>query len=331
MKGSLYRIMRRAIGRVGLAFALAGAAGAVPAGAARDSLSPLRAQDERMLRVSEPLLSRNVAMCDRTMPDLGVALQSIDQYPPDGRPPFAAPVAFAAVLPGSAAAVAGIARDDGLVTIDGRPVAKQPALAAAPLRDSAFADLAQRPAGATLVLGIVHAGQHRDVTLTPPRACRALIEVLADQGNEARSDGRVIQIAYGLVSRVDDRELAAIVAHELAHAVLHHRDRLSAADVKKGLLGEFGRNKRLNRQAEVEADRLSVYLLANAGIDPRVAPAFWRSKLGKRLSGGIFHDAAHPGADARAQLLDDEIAARAAAGAPPYPPDLLAARDRTPQ
>lgn len=328
MKVSLYRTARRSIGRAAFPLALTIAAGAVPAGAAGNSLAPLRAQDERLLRVSEPLLGRNLALCDRTMPDLGVALQSSDQYPAADRPPFAAPVAFAAVLPGSAAALAGIERDDGLAAIDGQPVAKQPALAAAPLRDSAFAALAAHPAGTPLVLGIVHAGQRREVTLAVSQECRALVEVLADKGNDARSDGNVIQIAYGLAGRVNDGELAAIVAHELAHSILHHRDRLSDAEVREGLLGEFGRNRRLNRQAEVEADRLSVYLLANAGVDPRAAPAFWRSKTGKRLSGGIFHDAAHPGADARAQMLDSEIAARAAAGAPAYPADLLAERAR---
>jgi hypothetical protein len=324
MKLSLYRHARRAAALVALAlFALA-----TPVGAASDSLATLRKQDDRLLSVSEQLLSRNVALCDRTMPALGVALQSTDQYPSGGQPPFSAAVGFAAVLPGSAAALAGIARDDGLVAINGRAIEKLPALAAAPLRDSAFAQIADHPAQTPLVLGIVRAGVRRDVTLTVGRECRALVEVLADKGTDARSDGKVIQIAYGLVQRVDDRELAAIVAHELAHSILHHRDRLSAADVKKGLLGEFGRNKRLNRQAEVEADRLSVYLLANAGIDPKAAPAFWRSKLGKRLSGGIFHDAAHPGADARAQMLDSEIAARAAAGGPAYPAGLLADRTR---
>jgi hypothetical protein len=294
--------------------------------ATNDSLSPLRLQDERLLRVAEPILAGNLALCERTMPDLGVALQSTDQYPRGATPPFAAPVAFAAVLPGSAAAQAGIQRDDGLLSIAGRPVAKRADLTASPLRDSAFAELADHPPGTPLVLEVVRAGQTQQVTLTPGQECRALIEVLADNGNDARSDGRVVQIAFGLVTRVNDSQLAAIVAHELAHSILRHRDRLSAADVRKGLLGEFGRNGRLNRQAEVEADRLSVYLLANAGLDPRAAPDFWRSKLGKRLSGGIFHDAAHPSAGARARLLDEEIARRAAAGAPAYPADLWSAR-----
>jgi hypothetical protein len=292
-----------------------------------DPPAPLQVQDERLLRVAEAVLARNVQLCDRTMPDLGVALQSVDQYPANARPAFGAPVGFAAVLPGSAAALAGIERDDGLATIDGQAIAKRPDLQTSPLRDSAFAALAEHPAGTPLTLGVVHAGQQREITLQVKQECRALAEILADESStDARSDGRVIQIGYALASRASDEQIATIFAHELAHAILHHRDRLSAADVNKGLLGEFGRDRRLNLQAEEEADRLSVYLLANAGIDPRAAPALWRSKLGRKLSGGVFHDRMHLSAGDRAAMLDGEIAANLAGGAVPYPAALMAKR-----
>jgi hypothetical protein len=309
-----------------LAFALL----AVSAGAAGadDPLSTLRREDERLLRIAEPIMAGNVQLCDRTMPDLGVALQSIDQYSHGPRPPFAAPVAIAVVLPGSAAARAGIERDDGLVAIDGRAIAERPELANAPLRDSARAMLAEHAAGAPLVLTTVRGEERREVTLSVPQECQAQAEILSDNGVVARSNGKTIQISYGLAARASDEQLSAIFAHELAHAILHHRDRLSAADVKKGLLGEFGRNRRLNREAEVEADLLSVHLLANAGIDPRVAPALWRSKFGRGLSGGIFHDRAHPSADARAEALEREIAEHLGPDRPSYPARLLSKRSQ---
>lgn len=305
-----------------------GVAIAGPVAAAGDSLGLLQAQDMRVLQITEPMLARNVRLCDRTMPDLGVALQSIDQYPAEARPPFGAPVAFAAVLAGSSAAQAGIDRNDGLVSVDGKDIVKGVDLQTSPLRDSAFAALSEHPAGRPLVLGVVHQGQRREVTIPVQPACRALVEVLADNGNTAHSDGRVIQIAYGLASRASDDQLATIFAHELAHSILHHRDRLSAADVNKGLVGEFGSDRRLNLQAEEEADRLSVHLLANAGVDPHAAPAFWRSKLGRQLSGGIFHDRMHLSAKDRAGMLDDEISTNMAGGSLGYPAALLAKRDQ---
>lgn len=310
-----------------LSAALVALAAASAAAAGGDSLEPLRVQDQRFLRIAEPILAANAQLCDRTMPALGVALQSADQYSADARPPFASEVAFAAVLPGSAAAQAGIERDDGLASIDGRPIAKRPELQASPLRDSAFAALAEHPPGTPLALGIVHAGQPREMVIPVREECQALAEILSDQGTDARSDGRVIQIAFGLASRATDQQIATIFAHELAHSILHHRDRLSAADVNKGLLGEFGRDRGLNLQAEEEADRLSVHLLANAGIDPHAAAAFWRSRLGRQLSGGIFHDRMHLSAKARAQMLDDEVA-KIVAGSPSYPAELMALRSQ---
>jgi hypothetical protein len=330
MKLSLYRqreLRRREVARPlkWLAFALVTASAA--SAAADDPLSTLRRADERLLRIAEPIMAGNVQLCDRTMPDLGMALQSSDQYSRGARPPFAAPVAFAAVLPDSAAARAGIERDDGLAAIDGRPIAKRPDLDESPLRDSALAMLAEHAPGSPLVLMTVRGEQRREVTLSVPQECQAQVEILSGNGNVARSDGKAIQISYGLAARTSDEQLSVIFAHELAHSILHHRDRLSAADVKKGLLGEFGRNGRLNREAEVEADLLSVHLLANAGIDPRAAPALWRSKFGRGLSGGIFHDRGHPSADARAETLDREIAEHhLGPGRPSYPAHLLSKR-----
>jgi hypothetical protein len=286
----------------------------------------LRAQDERLLRIAEPILAGNLALCDRTMPRLGVALQSTDQYGAGQDPGFAAPVGFAAVLPQSVAAQAGIGPGDGLLSVNGRPVVKRAELQASPLRDSAFAAIAEHTVGEPLILDVVSRGGRREVVLNPPAECRILAEILADGGTTARSDGRVIQISRGLAARASGGEIAAIFAHELAHSILRHRDRLSAADVSKGLGGEFGRDRRLNREAEIEADRLSVHLLANAGLDPASAPAFWRSPLGKQIGGGLLRSRVYPSPEARAQQLEREIADYLPGGPPSYPGHLLARR-----
>lgn len=290
--------------------------------------SSLRAEDERLLRVAEPILGSNLSLCDRTMPRLGVALQSTDQYDAGEHPGFDAPVAFAAVLPGSAAAGAGIAPNDGLLSVNGWPVEKRPELQASPLRDSAFAAIAEHDADEPLILEIVSGGERREVALRAPAECRILAEILADGGTTARSDGRVIQISRGIAARATDQEIAVIFAHELAHSILRHRERLSAAEVSKGFGGEFGRDRRLNREAEIEADRLSVHLLANAGLDPASAPAFWRSPLGRQLGGGLFRSRVYPSPEARAQLLESEIAHYLSGGPPSYPGHLLVARER---
>ena len=295
--------------------------------AAQEPSSSLHVQDERLLRISAPMLTRNLHLCDRTMPSLGVALQSLDQYGEGGgQPAFAAPVGFAAVLPGSAAASAGIGLNDGLLAVNGQPIAKQAELESSPLRDSAFAAIAEHDISSPLRLEVVRDGQRREISIETVAECRILAEILADNGTTARSDGRVVQISHGIAARASDQEIAVIFAHELAHSVLRHRERLSAAGVSKGLGAEFGRDRRLNREAEVEADRLSVHLLANAGLDPAIAPAFWRSPLGRRLGGGLFRSRVYPSPEARAQQLESEIAHYLAGGAPSYPGHLLARR-----
>jgi predicted Zn-dependent protease len=114
----------------------------------------------------------------------------------------------------------------------------------------------------------------------------------------------------------------------MGHLVLEHRRRLSSAGVEKGFFGEFGRNQRLNRQVEVEADRIAAHLLANAGYDPAIAPQFWRSSLGRRASGGLLRSSTYPSAEARAELIEREIAEYLGGGAAPtWPGHLLARRE----
>ena len=294
-------------------------------GAAR-AQDAVRAADLRLLAIAERIQVANAALCDRQAPALGAALQSRDQFPQGGDPGFAAPVAFAVLLPNSSLAQAGIGAGDGLVAIGGVPVATQPGLEGMPLRDSAHAMLGQHLAGAPLRLTVVHAGQIRDIELFPAAQCRALVEVLVGDGRTARSDGRVIQLGLDLIQRASDDEIAAIFAHELAHSALRHRDRLAASGTSKGFGGEFGQDRQLNGEAEIEADRLSVHLLANAGYDPRVAPALWRGALGRQLDAGLFRSRIYASPEERAQSLEREIADYLAGGAPSWPGHLLARR-----
>src|SRR3546814_9337771 len=89
------------------------------------------------------------------------------------------------------------------------------------------------------------------------------------------------------------RSLAAAVAHELAHNILRHRERLDAADVDRGLFKGFGRSARLFRQTEVEADRLSVWLMRGAGYDPQAAVRLW-GRFGTRGGPVLIQPSTHP-------------------------------------
>ncbi|HEU4650260.1 MAG TPA: M48 family metallopeptidase [Croceibacterium sp.] len=291
-------------------------------------MDALRVQDLRLATIAERMLGANRELCRQHMPLTGMILHSRDQYGSVSGNAFAnGRLAVEALVPGSAAAAA-LAPDDAIAAIGSTRTDTLVAGDGAPLRDRAFELLTEQADGAPLALTVVHDGQERSVLLDVPTGCRALVEIRSVSGLNARSDGRVIQINYGLAAEASDEELAVVFAHEMGHLVLEHRRRLSSAGVEKGFFGEFGRNQQLNRQVEVEADRISAHLLANAGYDPSIAPRFWRSSLGRRASGGLLRSSTYPSAEARAALIEREIAEYIGSGAgPSWPGHLLGRRD----
>src|SRR3546814_13026983 len=116
--------------------------------------------------------------------------------------------------------------------------------------------------------------------------------------------------------------VAAPIAHELAHNILRHRERLEAKGVNYGLLSGIGRNVGYFRQTELEADILSVSLLANANYDPHIALAFWHV-YGTAPDSNIFNSRTHPGWETRSALITHAIAQpcprRPHRPAPPHP------------
>lgn len=312
---------------------LIGAAPVEESARARDVFALLRADDLRLAVVAERLAIANASLCRDKQPRLGIILHAIDQYQAEARSGakaafgFEAPVSIEAVVPGGAAARAGVGEDEGLIAINGTPLAAvdPAAKASTASRDAAEVLLAAQPAARPITLRLRHGGVERDAVVMPAVGCRIRFEV--HELDEAAADGRIVQIGAAYLDRFDDAALAVIVAHEFSHIILRHRLRLDAAKVAYGLLGEFGKSARLARQSEVEADRLSPYLLYNAGDDPLGPGRFWRGP-GRSLSGGIFRSAAYPSARARAEALDAE-AATIPAGAPrPFIPPLLALADQ---
>lgn len=293
-------------------------------------LDQLVRQDARLAEIAERLLAGNRQFCRLEMPLTGMVLHSRDQYSPRiaGDAFTNGSVAVAAVVPDSPAAEAGIQSGDGLAAVAGNPTAQVAPAAETPLRDTVLAALASQAGNPSLELELVRGGRRFEAVLAAPTGCQALVEIKAANSLEARSDGRVIQVDYGLAAAASDLELAAVFAHELAHLVLEHRRRLEAAGVEKGFFGEFGKNQRLNRQVEVEADRMAVHLLANAGYDPAIAPAFWRTRLGRRAGGGLLRSRTYPSPEARASLVEREIADYLGGGAgPSHPGHLLSRRN----
>lgn len=308
---------------------------AAPASTALDLPDPglfplLRQADRRLAIIGERLALSNVHLCSDRQPRIGVVLHALDQYQPTVRDAakrvfgFDTPIAIEAVVPDGAAARAGVADDDGLVGVDGIPFAatevRKDDAATASTRDAADRAIAQQMPSRPLTLQLVRHGAPIEVSVTPQPGCRVRFEV--HDLDEAAADGATIQVGASYLDEFDDTQLAVIVAHELAHIILRHRARMDAAHVKYGVFSEFGKSGRLHRQAELEADRLSIYLLYNAGYDPTSGAAFWRG-AGRKLDAGLFRNRAYPSWRERAALLENEASAIPASARAPYTPPII--------
>ena len=318
--------------RIGLALMLA-VVPAMPAAAGGGETAPsLLEVDRRLAAIAWRLTTANAALCRDTQPVTGATLHAIDQYPADvaAGGSYPAPVMVELVLPDTPAARAGLEENDGLLAVAGTAV---PAPAAtgtvtSATRNAAQALIAARPVGAPLPLTIRRGvgTAARTITVTPVAGCRVEFEVLAGNKLGASSDGQVVQVGGRLFELFDDDQIAVVVAHELGHAVLRHRARLEAAGVRWGMLSEFGRNGRLFRETETEADLMGAYLMRNAGWDPHIAVTFWREQGGK-IDGGLFRARTHPSSAARAAAIERELATMPADAPTPYLPPLLERRD----
>lgn len=229
----------------------------------------------------------------------------------------------AALVPNGPAARAGLTIGTGLARFNGESVAAAGAGAFARI-DGWETAAARLPSGQSVTLT---RSDGTSATIMPVLGCASDFRLEAEDKVAAAADGRLILVNAGLVRFAHaDGELAAAIAHEMAHNILNHPARLNAAGIARGLLQQFGRNARLTRQTEEEADRLSVWLLAGAGYDPDDAVHFW-TRFGRKYGGGLFQSGTHPRWRDRVAAVTAEIATvRAARSADPAaPPPLIAA------
>ena len=123
--------------------------------------------------------------------------------------------------------------------------------------------------------------------------------VTSDEVNAFCMPGGKIAVYTGLLNKVQptDAELAAVLGHEIAHALREHgRERLSQQMIQEGGLKALVGISRLDpryaqaasqvanvlitlpysRVQESEADELGVELMARAGYDPQEAVSLWK-------------------------------------------------------
>ncbi|MGC6399750.1 M48 family metalloprotease [Sphingomonas sp. FW199] len=272
--------------------------------------------------------------CDHVQPGIGWSLHTAEQYDASGRAAVEAAVGFdghpavVAVVGGGPADRAGVRAGDLVLSLGAVDLATHPGDEPTDRVNRIDRALAELPPdkGIPMRLGR-KGGAPLDVTVAPVAACRTRFELDLSNALQAQADGRLVQIGVRWLERMDDADLAVIVAHELSHNMLHHRRRLEAAGARWGLVSGFGRNAGLFRETEMEADRLAVHLLVRAGYDPARGAVVWPMVERETGSIGLARSRTHPPASQRIAIMQDEVRLLAPKG-DDRPPALLAHRHR---
>ena len=140
--------------------------------------------------------------------------------------------------------------------------------------------------------------------------------------------GGKIAVYTGLIDslKITDDELAAVMGHEIAHALREHvRESATEQTVSSSIInigsallgaGDIGKQATQfaymsffglpnSREHETEADRIGVELAARAGYDPRAAITLWQ-KMAKKSDGPQFAFlSTHPSSADRINDLTD--------------------------
>ncbi|MEQ1550360.1 M48 family metalloprotease [Sphingorhabdus sp.] len=287
----------------------------------------LIAKDVRLATIGYHLAKGSADFCRNKWRNPGWVLHDERQYPDLGLArrvfTFRQPISIAAVVEGGPAQRAGLAPGDGLFGADGsvvwygpEPKRHQPSSERIDgLRDEFATRLSE---GRPIPFQIDTEKGRRDFLLDSPAICASDFWVDAHAKRDAGADGVRVRVTSGLIDYVlDDDELAAVVAHEMAHNLLDHRPLIEAT--KRG-------KTKVIKATEAEADRLSIWLMANAGYDPEAAITFWQ-RYGKATGLGIFSAPTHYRWQTRVAMLRKEIdlMAQSSANEGQRDPPLLAA------
>lgn len=272
-------------------------------------------QDLRLASVGYRLASANAPYCDRKERNPGWVIHDVAQYPDQAVARaafgFQTPIEIAAIVKDGPADRADANSGDGFVSVNNAtldwpamPVGKTGYERIAKFKQTLAEKLAANP---SLAVKFSRKGADVNLMLAAPLICVSEFQIDTADGLDAGADGQIVRITYSMMRyATDDAELAAVVAHELSHNLLRHREKLNAKRVDRGLGRLFGKSRKAILATEIEADRLSVWLMRNAGYDPKAALTFW-GRYGRQYGQGIFTEGTHLRWQKRVALMQAEI------------------------
>ncbi len=254
-----------------------------------------------------------------------------------------------ALMPDSPAGDAGVEVGDVVIAVADKDIAD----ASSGEIGSLISETADKHGVVTMQL--LRAGQERTVILDPVPVCDAEFVVDRSSRVQAFTDGERIVVTEGLIRLVDDDRLVAfVISHELAHIIGEHvRKRVQNAALSGAIvygpilaipavigdqalalaqvkpqrpplttaLSQVTAKAMRSEEFEREADYLGLYLYARTGADLSDLEEIWRI-FGETRPLNTWSAITHPTTPDRflaLQAARDEIKAKQAAGAPLMP------------
>jgi len=290
----------------------------------------------RLWRVGYPVLKAAAFDCpDALRPSLGMLAMGRAQAPSIGSVSLADMLGLGdarrvlAVYRGGAAERAGVREGDEIIATSAGFVP----------RNEPRADAMRRmPPDKPVRLDLRRQDSTVTVDVMPDLFCDYPLHYRPSSEVNAFADGAAIYLTRGMLRfAADDRELALVIAHELAHNTMGHRGK-KTANATVGLLVDLlgaaaGVNTRgtfsdmgaraFSQDFEREADHVGMYYLARAGYPTEGVADFWRRMATEHPSSiRTNHTATHPPTTERFLALESigaQIRAKAARGEPLEP------------
>jgi len=172
-------------------------------------------------------------------------------------------------------------------------------------------------------VGVMRDGEKHNIHVNLDKVCDHQIVLANSNEINAYTDGKKIIVTKGMLRFVnDDKELALVMAHELAHIVMGHVNtkkknsalgsafdaaaRVAGVDTH-GLFGKIT-SKAYSQRLELEADYMGLYIIANTGIEFGNSGKFWR-RLGAEHPKSIKKSfiGTHPSSPERLVALENSI------------------------
>lgn len=282
--------------------------------------------DERLQRVTWPLLSAAVPFCEGdTVPRLGIQFASIYAYSKDYQHAASAVlgldhrVRVIGVTPSGPAEKAGIKIGDVILRMNGEevPTGKKAVKKYSKMAAKAVA------AGPDVSFDLLRGYQELSITTRTEDVCRFSSQLIPTDEVNAYADGNAIYVTRGMMRFADnDRKLSLVVAHELAHNSQGHISAkkknywigaifdIAAAAYGANTQGAFGNMaaRSYSQEFEAEADYVGLYMMAHANIELDESADFWR-EMGIDNPGSITksYASSHPSTAERYLAIENAV------------------------